>query len=568
MDLEISYTDPRAVVVGDADCTWVVSGMLADQHPAFDAAAHDGSAEAALCRRIGDATVLRVDHPEGEVTRVRMWRGAISSHELYAVRLPDGHTVIADHFRNVIARIPVEVRRASEQVAIDHFVFRYAAGHQAFAEGVERVGHGDVVELDPRTGRVERSVFERLESGEESRPRAMYAVALGEALASATARVGALPGLAVMFSGGMDSTLIQSYLGPDVPSLHLSVDDPRFAFGGAHMKASAALLGLDPRQVVIHADEFLGHVEAAVDARAVPPQHPQWVTLGQAFASDHETFVFGERAGIFARLGGKMPHRAGRVARLPRPLVRAGSWPVARLSRPRRLHLIAEQAPLMAEDPMSPDGWGAQMPQEYGDRRWAERVFGADRVRARYQARLDYIAGRVALLPPSSDRYFRHLEIASWGNFFCENQSQFLSFALARGKSITDPFASPEVIGAALSIPATERYEDGIRGKYVIADLLRQRLPAYPASTKDPIRVPYVEDYRSGPLGTVWEAYDLPDFFSGPERRRLLEHPGLPAWNAITWAIWRDRIERNPGLTPLPSTVSRTWAVDPDQLVA
>jgi hypothetical protein len=562
--LEISYTDPRVVRERAGDSTWFVSGLIGECPLSFDPGDDSGEREAALCRRLGDATVLRIDHADDRASRVRMWRGGISSFELHFLRLDDGHVVIADHFRNVICRVPVVQRQPTDAVTIDHFLFRHARGRDTYVGAVHRVGHGESVDLDVCSGRTDQRIFDRLGGRAEPRPAEEYIADLDVALKQVIDRLRTVPGAVTMFSGGMDSTLLQSYLGRDVPALNISVDADGFEFGGAFLEASADALGIRPERVVIPGEDFLRHVEAAIDARCVPPQYPQWATLGEVFTQDHGMFIFAERAGFFAREGGRIPYTARHFARLPRRLFQPVLWPLTKISRPYRLRLLAEQAPLLANDPLSPDGWGVQMPQEYGDRSWAERTFGRPAVRARYAARLAYIDDHVELLPASADRYLRHIEIGSWQDFFSENHSQFRSFAHAHGKSVTDPFASPEVIGAALAVPATERYQDGPQSKYIIERLLRERVPAYPDSAKDPITVPFANDYRSGPLTSVWDRYDIPEFFTGAGRADLLKRPGWPAWNAITWAIWQDRVVRNASLTPLPTSVERSWAVDHD----
>jgi hypothetical protein len=564
-NVRILYADPKVLRIDRPGATWLISGLVTGGEATFEPdQSSDGRAEAALCRRVGDATLLRVDHADGSPTRIRVWRGGASSYEAHHAIRPGGDVIVADHFRNIVALVPVEERQPSDAVAIDHFLFRHARGRETYSRAVRRAGHGEVVDIDVRTGHVGVGIFDRLVSRLDPRPHEEYIAELDRALAEELDELRGVPGAVMMLSGGMDSTLMQSYLGNDVPALHVQADSDDFHLGGEYLDAAATALGIEPERVVVPTDEFLQQLEEAIDGRALPPHFPQWVTLGRVYTRPHDVFIIGERAGAYSRFGGRIPYTARRLSRFPgsllQPLLRAA----ASLGRPHRLRLLADQAPALGNDPRSPHGWGAQMPQSYGDRAWVERVFGYDAVLARYEERLAYVEQHVELLPSNVDRYFRHLEIARWLEFYNENNSQFRSLAFAYGKSMVDPFTARSVIDAVLAVPATERFQDGAHSKYIVERLLRERVPAYPATAeKDDIVVPFRRYYSSGPLARVWDRYEVPSLFTGADRARLLEQPIDTDWNAVTWAIWQDRIATNRRLRPLPAGVDVSWQIAP-----
>jgi asparagine synthase (glutamine-hydrolysing) len=562
-DLRLRFADPHVQVVTRPGSTWFASGLVARPGVRFDP--DDGGPsgpEAALCARLGDATVVRVDHPDGLAREVQVWRGATSSYEVHHAPLPGGGTVVSDHFRDAVAFVAPDERQPTEAVTIDHFLFRHARGRETYARGIGRVGPGEHARIDPATGRADAVIFDRLVSRHEPRPVHEYVADLDGALATELDHLRHAPGAVLMLSGGMDSTLMQSYFGHDVPALHVQADSDDFHLGGGYLDAVAAALGIEPERVVVPTDDFLGDLERAVDARGLPPHFPQWVTLGRVYERDHDVFVIGERAGGYARFGGRLPYRARRFARRPGSFVQPALRLAAITNRPHRLRLLADQAPALGRDPMSPDGWGAQMPQSYGDRGWVERTFGRGAVRARYEARLAHVRDHVELLPSTADPYFRHLEIARWLEFYNENDSQFRSLAFAKGKALVDPFTSRTVVDAMLAVPPTERFEQGLHSKYIVESLLRSRVPAYPpTATKDDIVVPFRRYLDGGPLAELWQRYEVPDLFTGRDRTALLEHPTEPAWTAIAWAVWQARIARNDALQPLASMREARWPV-------
>jgi hypothetical protein len=568
-NVRILYADPNVVRRDLPGSTWLISGLVTGSEATFQpGASDDGRAEAALCRRVGDATVVRVDSSDGSPTRVRIWRGGASSYEAhYAIR-PGGDVIVADHFRNIVCLVPVAERQPSDAVAIDHFLVRHARGRDTYSRAVRRAGHGELVEIDIRTGHVGVGIFDRLVSRLDPRPHEQYIAELDRALAQEMDALRGVPGAVMMLSGGMDSTLMQSYVKHDVPALHVQADSDDFHLGGQYLDAAAAALGIEPERVVVPTDELLQQLEEAIDGRALPPHFPQWVTLGRVYTRPHDVFIIGERAGAYSRFGGRIPYTARPFSRFPGSLLQPALHAAAALGRPYRMKLLADQAPALGEDPRSPHGWGAQMPQSYGDRAWAERVFGYESVLARYEERLAYVEQRIELLPSNADRYFRHLEIARWLEFYNENNSQFRSLAFAYGKAMVDPFTARSVIDAVLAVPATERYQDGAHSKYIVERLLRDRVPAYPVTAgKDDIVVPFRRYYSSGPLAQVWDRYDVPALFTGADRTRLVEHPIDTDWNAVTWAIWQDRIANNEGLGPLPTALDLSWRTSSHDVV-
>lgn len=563
--LRVLYSDPRVEVVRRPGRLWLISGVIGAGSPPFDPGEEgNGAAEAAFCHELGDATVLRVDFVEDRPARVLIWRGDTSSYEAYFAIRDSGDVIIADHFRNVVSLLPVDERQPSEASTIDHFVFRRTLGRDTYCANIRRAAFGETVDIDVPSGEVRFSIFDRLVSRLDPRPTEDYVGDLDRALRREMEALRTVPGAVTMLSGGMDSTLMQSYLGDDLPALHVVADADDFHLGGGHLEAAATALGIEPRRAVVPTGEFLDQIEEAVDGRGVPPHFPQWVTLSRVFSEPFEVFIIGERAGAYSRFGGKIPYLARRFSHLPgsllQPVLRAAST----FSRPHRLTLLAQQAPLLGRDPRSPEGWGAQMPLDFGDRRWAEKVFGHEAVLARYEEQLRYVEEHVELLPTTADSYFRHLEIGRWREFYNENNSQFRSLAFAYGKSMVDPFTARSVVDAVLAVPAMERFESGAHSKYIVETLLRQRVPGYPpAAKKDDIVVPFRRYLNKGPLAGVWEKYDVPAFFTGEDRANLIERPGRPSWTAVTWAVWQDRVVNNPGLAPLPTSFDQVREIAP-----
>ena len=123
--LEIVLANPEVRRVDRPDATWLLVGC--DEYDAvrLEQSGNDrDEIEAEICARAGDATIIKVVHSKGQAHRVSAWRGPTSVHEVFRLERRNGDLIIADHFRNLLARLPMGERTPSDDAIIDHFIFR------------------------------------------------------------------------------------------------------------------------------------------------------------------------------------------------------------------------------------------------------------------------------------------------------------------------------------------------------------------------------------------------------------------------------------------------------------
>ena len=122
------------------------------------------------------------------------------------------------------------------------------------------------------------------------------------------------------------------------------------------------------------------------------------------------------------------------------------------------------------------------------------------------------------------------------------------------GKQSVGPYGDWRVLDALASIPLTRRYVVGLRAKWILKDLLAAKVPDYPINQpKKATALPWQRFYTGGPLVGIFDRYPLPDVWDAdPDlRRRVTEHPSPATWTAIMHAMWQQRIQTNPDLTPI-----------------
>lgn len=559
--LVLDIVDPAAESFARPGVFWVVSGAVAPLDPAWpDSARADGRAEAALVTALGDATVIRVELDGERPVALRIWKGLSSGHEVYVLQRADGALVLADHFRNAVAHLPAGRRDPSPAALIDHYLLRFVPGRLSYAAAITRPAHGTCLDIELASGRSREVPFDRIVSGQEMRTTSAWVGEIDRALSGVLAPVAAGDGVVNMLSGGIDSSLIQTYFGDRVPALTVASADGGARLGGTRAEMVAKLLGVPLRQVAVSGADFLRQLEAAIDGRGMPPQYPQWVTLADVFRGPDAAYVIGERAdALFSREGGRVPLVARYfTSRLTAPAV--GLFDLgARVLKKRGFQLLPQQARAMRNDPLSPEGWPSQILINT-DLPLAEDVFGPASVRERIAARLAYMAERAVLLGPQASPYLRNLEAAQWLVYYDEQILLFRHLAFALGKRLHAPFSSRALLSAAAAVPPAARYSRNLEAKYLLNDLLAMRLPGYDTRLrKDHIEMPMQAYYESGPLKDVWQRYPVPDPFAGTHRFRLTARMTEATWNAITHAIWKRRIADNPDLAPLPRRVWQEW---------
>ncbi|MBI1239153.1 MAG: hypothetical protein GC199_07395 [Alphaproteobacteria bacterium] len=524
-----------------------------------------GEAEAALAREIGDITLIRVDFDWDTPRTVRVWKGLTSAYDVFIARRADGALVLADHFRNALAHLAPSERTPGEDAIIDHLLFRHVPGRNTYARAVTRPAHGTCLTIDLETDTRTETRFDRGVSSSEIRSQEEWTAGIDQAMRKVTGELERIPGIVTMLSGGIDSSLIQTYFGDRVPALTVASEGDFAHFGGTRAHHVAELLHTKIRTLKVSGADFLSHLEEAIDSRGLPPHFPQWVTLTKAFSGPDAAYVIGERAGcLFTRVGGRVPtiakHFVGPLGRAAIPLVDFASL----FLKKRGFQLLPAQVRSMQNDPLDPRGWPSLVTTNTL-LSFVDRKFGRERVDARLASRLSYVAGNIDLLDRSADRYVRNLELAHWFTFHNDHVMLFRHLAHAYGKSLHAPFGTRPLMSSALAVPPTHRHEkDGI-AKYLLKDLLSERLPGYgQTKTKDFVSVDLATLYRDGPLADVWERYAIPEFFTAEERGRVVEKMTQVTWNAIAYAIWRKRIADNPALTPHRQSIVREWRAGND----
>ena len=335
-------------------------------------------------------------------------------------------------------------------------------------------------------------------------------------------------------------------------------DTPEFRLETEYASRSALLLDEQLERIGVDEESYLSGLEKSIEALGMPPNHESIVIDREIYQHHFDKYIVGQFAGsVFGKDGSHKTRLAWYFHSRPGlHLVDAAKALAPRALKPR-LESLAKLARGLQREPGSPYGHAGQH-CVYSDLPLATAVFGPERVRARLEERIDYALRRIELSAPRDDRFLRHLELDQWIEIFSDQMLPNRHLATAHGKTVVAPYAAGPLLSCALKVPVAQRYLRGFEAKYLLKEVLRKRLPSYPTSQRKlATALPFRRYYESGPLARVWERYAVPDFFEGEARARVVEQPSWMTWNAITYAIWEDRVAKNPDLAPIPS--SRRW---------
>jgi len=561
--VEATFTDPDAVRIETPSGVWFLLGTDDADEVSIERLTTSGEAER-FCRRNRNALVVFVETIHGYAVRLGQWKGLFSTHELFFTVRPSGDVVVSDHFRNVLATLPVADRLPDEHGLVSHYLFRKPFGKRTYSRSITRLPHATSVQIDLRTREIRSSVFDRITSDIEKRPATEYVVAMDAALDKAFTNVRTVGGAALMFSGGVDSTLLMTYASDAIQPITFVSDTPEFRAETGYARKAMSLLGRETLEIATQETRFVDMLETATEVLGMPvfdDSNPYFadVLLNQPY----ETYIFGQGADSAFGMSLKLS-RFSSWFRFPgvRHTV-SGVAPHVPGHLGYRLGQVAPKAEGFAKDLLDPDGYAGNS-RSFGDTTLFQMTVDPSLITRVKTEQLEYVAKRVERAADPASAFFSHIELSHWMIVFANSLMLQRHVVHSVGHRVAGPYVDANVLSELTTIPVDERYVQGLRAKWILKELLDQRLPGYPSNQrKKATALPIERFYRDGPLTTIWDRYNVPDIFQGTLRDELVGSLSTSTWNAITYAIWEQRVVRNRDLRPHEATLVASINIDP-----
>ena len=554
--LKLGICDPAVRRVERGPVTWFVSGALGDDCDRLSETA-DGAAERSICERRGDASIIRIVFGDGKPRQASLWRGLSSSFLLYLCQTPDGDICLSDSFRWIISCLPPSLRSPSQAALVDHFMFGNVYGEGTYSEIISKLAHGQEVHIDLKTGNRTTRVFDRVPLSPPERDTDSYVREIDEGLVR-FAEARAIPGdSVVLFSGGIDSTILGYYAGSALPLANMRT--PPFNLN-AKLEAkycddAARLLGQKCAVLVEEPTDFPAQLAACIDSLGSPPHELHMTWFDDAFRKlDYRNFLIAERADALLGLGGRVARLASHFTWTPAFWLLQLATAIMPRSERFRWHTVLPAARRLRYPPGSIHSYGA-LTSTFTDFDLLTQVFGEKQIEERLQARLDYMQQRVELPERYRNNFLRQFEMSQWIKYFCiDTFSLYRQCAHANRKSTYSPFITKDLLRVAGEVPGDVRYIKNGQGKYLLKHLLKAKVPTYQTDQRKAFpSVPLASQYPDGPLGQIWERYNMPDFMNEAVRREVTSHHHFFCWQTIKFAMWDKDIRAAERLAP-PTT--------------
>lgn len=453
-----------------------------------------------LGSRFDEVTAVFVpSRPEGNLP-CQAFRSLFSGYELFRTMTSEGDLLLTDDFR--LAGKAGGKRKTSATCLLDYLLFQYPAGNGTFLPGVESLGPGEALSANyretdrPRIWQAERLRMPPKVSPPEAleKVRAVLHAAVEKALQG-------VPDAAVLFSGGIDSTLLALFGGCRTLALHAAIDSPELSNEEDFAEVSCREMGRPLARVLFSEAGFLEDLEDAVFrmGKPFPVTNFQVVFHNRLFRLPYDLFLSGDTAD---RLFGHA-------------LKPCGNWMDSPFSS-----LVRYCPPELLCD-----------------------MFGRDLVESRvrlYEEALEKLTGQAlgALTESLEIDLSIFFGLPYWVHYF-------RPLAAAYGKRFIAPFSRKSVFEAAMSCP--ERHGPGAsHPKPLLREILLEALPGYPVDAKKGgTGVPRTRFCQSGPMKDYFRTHELPSGIAP----RFLPVFREPKWEtsalilqAATYRIWEETL--------------------------
>jgi len=553
-ELLITFTDPEAVRLDVDGGVWLTAGLGEPQLGELVRSGANPEVGHSLAKRNRDALIVLIRVRGSSDFRIDAWRGLLCGAELMYARLGDGSLMVSDHFRNVVSCLPPENRSPGLDQLVEHYLCGWVYDRNTYSAAVKRLAVGDHFSADLASDHSSIEVFDRFTVTGSEDSMADVVERVEAALEAVMAPLRGDPDVAMSFSGGVDSTLLATFLDSGNPLLTMMPDTPEFATDGEDAQVAAGLLGRKLTPVKMFEANYVDLLEDTTDRVAVPPHHYVTPALAGLYKCEESAFILGEGADSVFGSGRGMERVSGALSSAPaRFALKALEHAPGTIGR--RAEQIRSYASEYAEAPESLRG-SVGRSLLFGDVEAIENLVGEPAVNRILAGHMEALAARAEPETPPSQSFFRQVEMRQVRHTIGDLATLDRHLAQPEGRRIVLPFTDPGVVAALLRVPARRRYIKGLSGKWILKEILSRRLPGYPVNQRKlATGLPFERYYESGPLSGIWDRYDVPDFVTSL-RGDIVAESSAVTWNALTHAVWSERIERNADLEPIPAVLT------------
>ena len=529
--VRVLIVNPDAEIINTPDGVWIISALNVEEmkrHIEENIFQETEKLLQQLIKIAEETIIIKVNVEEGAAKSIFTYKSVISKYDIFYLDTTKGEFIITDHFKNALSSLDMEDRKVTPINIADHLLFPTMPSESTHVSNIYRLGSGEIAVFDFRSGKHTRKVIEKIAGYGQQLTVEQAINKVDETLRRIIGNLKNKKGLVNLLSGGIDSTLVHTYLDSSVPSMSVAIDSPEFTEEVKYARRASSLLNSDHKLITIRETDYLHYLESDIQTLGQPVSLNQLSLIGAAistFQHNYKTFLSGDFV--------------------------TG-------------HFGTEETDLQKMTRIKTEDLGAYAKTLYitSDQPCLRQILGNKMVDNRLQSRLDYALRRVELIAESPADQFAELK-AMFGFLFNNASCLWRQLAYARGKMVYAPFTGKSLLDISLSIPIENRYTKDQQKKYILKTLLKQKLPEYPVDIRKlGTGLPRTRYCLEGPFKEYFKDHPVPDFID-TRFHDLIKNPRWDtSWmifNLITYTIWQEQILKNPTLCLVPGTQCFEW---------
>jgi len=465
---------------------------------------------------------------------VTAFRGITSSYDIYYTKKSKGDLIIGDHFRDILSNIPVEDRTLIDSIGQIQLLLG-TSPYRPYVLEVEKVNHGERVHWSDNGGfstMIETDLSCNKSIGRKIAKERVNSY-LNDVCSSRDSG-----NAATMLSGGVDSTLIHSYLQKS-GAVGGIIHSPKYHEEMEYAKQASDLLDVELQWAEFEESDYVSLVENAIDATGHPLLHPQTPLIQKTFAeTSYNTYFNGEFAdSIF----GKPLTFAYRIAAWANPVLKFTP------KIHQKIGSLKDMRDELSYKTTDPRGYGLKA-SIHSDPSMIKKFYD-DSAYEPMKKRYEYTIDRIPVL--SKTGFSSHMHLGHCISFFQENTASLWRHAAhAHNKEMITPFSGHQSVKTSMDMDPSKRYVQKLQSKWLPKKLLDERVPEYNVDKKKLGSGVGIERYfQTGPLKNAFQKYDLPEFIPGKYLSDIKSRTDHIAWYAFSFSVWRDRILNNKSLS-------------------
>lgn len=243
-----------------------------------------------------EGTLIFTPSPDLPDPRILAFKSIICSREIYWTSTEEGRFILSDRFADLLPELPCRDRKLSDRRAVHFLLGCNIRGDWTLVDKIRRVGHGEMLLFTPGKKEPDRRRIQRFSWRSQIEDENESLEILEKALDKIIDIIAPLENKALMFSGGVDSTLIWACLQPQTPALTGFIDSEPSEMEMAGMVAQR--YNIKHRAFPVRESEFLDEFRKALKDTGLPfiISNFQMIYYRQAFKAGFSHLVSGELA--------------------------------------------------------------------------------------------------------------------------------------------------------------------------------------------------------------------------------------------------------------------------------